>query len=393
MTSPDTHLQHLADDRARHYGVINTPVYRASLFHFETYADFLAARAGELDTPIYSRGRNPTRDALEAKVAYLEEADHAIAFSSGMGAISAALIALLKAGDHALVAGCCYGPTRTFFDTVLADLGVTAEYFPPEESVDLSARLKPNTRLIYLESPGSLTFQLQDLRAVTALARPRGIATVIDNSWATPLYQKPLTMGVDVVVHSGTKYISGHSDVIVGLLACNEAMYRRIKPVAKLLGASLAPDDAYLVTRGLRTLPVRLGREEQSALTVARWLEEQPEVRAVLHPGLPSFPQYELGKSQMQGSSSLFGLVLQPGGEKARHAFVDSLKLFSIAVSWGGFESLILPMGDSYRDQPEVRQMMGIDDDLFRLSIGLEGVDDLIEDLKAGLAAWRRAAD
>lgn len=393
MTTPDTQLQHLADDRKRHYGVINTPVYRASLFGFETYADFLAARAGTLDAPIYSRGRNPTRDALEAKIAFLEEADRAIAFSSGMGAISASLLALLKAGDHALVAACCYGPTRTFFDTVLTNLGVTAEYFPPEESVDLSARLKPNTRLIYLESPGSLTFQLQNIRAVTKLARQHQIATVIDNSWATPLYQKPLSMGVDVVVHSGTKYISGHSDVIVGLLACNIEMYDRIKPVAKLLGASLAPDDAYLVTRGLRTLPVRLARQEESALNVARWLENQPEVRAVLHPGLPSFSQHDLAKAQMHGSSSLFGLKLHPGGEKARHAFVDSLSLFSIAVSWGGFESLILPMGQSYQDQPAVRQAMDIDDDLFRLSIGLEGVDDLIADLEAGLAAWRRAAD
>ncbi len=393
MTTPDTHLQHLADNRARHYGAINTPVYRASLFGFETYADFLAARAGDLDAPVYSRTRNPTRDALEAKIAFLEGADHAIAFSSGMGAISAALLALVKAGDHVLAAACCYGPSRQFFDTVLAGLGVTVEYFPAEASTDLSDRLKPNTRLIYLESPGSLTFQLQDIRAVTKLARQRHIATVIDNSWATPLYQKPLSMGVDVVVHSGTKYIAGHSDVVVGLLACNAAMYRRIRPVATLLGAGLAPDDAYLVTRGLRTLSLRLARQQESALKIARRLEDKPEVRAVLHPGLPSFPQHHLAQAQMHGYSSLFGLKLHPGGEKARHAFVDSLSLFSIAVSWGGFESLILPVGRAYQDQPAVRQTMGINDDLFRLSIGLEGVDDLIADLEAGLAAWRRAAE
>ncbi|MFQ5577192.1 MAG: trans-sulfuration enzyme family protein, partial [Anaerolineae bacterium] len=210
---------------------------------------------------------------------------------------------------------------------------------------------------------------------------------VLDNSWATPLYQQPLTMGVDVVVHSGTKYIAGHSDVVVGLLACNAGHYKTIKPVAELLGANLSPDDAYLVTRGLRTMPVRLARLEESGLAVARWLQTRPEVRQVLHPGLPDFPGYELGRSQMQGSSSLFAFKLHPAGEKARHAFVDALQLFLIAVSWGGFESLILPVGASFKNQPQVRQQMELDDDTFRICIGLEAVSDLIADLEGGFAA------
>jgi len=390
VSTRETQLQHLGDSRSRHWGAISTPVYRASLFGFESYQSFLDATRHRTDAPVYSRTSNPTRSALETKLAYLERADHAIAFSSGMGAITAALLAFVQAGDHILVVSSVYGPTREFCDTVLARLGVEVEYYHPGESTALGQRLKPNTRLIYLESPGSLTFQIQDIRAVTQVAQAQHVITILDNSWATPLYQQPLTMGVDVVVHSATKYIAGHSDVIVGLLACNDELYQVIKPVAKLLGAGLSPDDSYLVTRGLRTLPVRLAQEEASALKIAHWLQTRPEVRQVLHPGLPDFPGYALARSQMQGYSSLFGFKLQPATEAARHAFVDALKFFSIAVSWGGFESLILPVGHVFADQPDVRKQLGLDDDTFRISIGLENADDLISDLENGLYAWRR---
>lgn len=387
MPTPQTKLQHLADNRQRHQGAMSTPVYRASLFGFETYRDFLAAFNGQNDAPVYTRVSNPTRDSLEAKIAYLEQTDRAIAFSSGMGAISAALLSFLKGGDHALIVSCCYGPTREISDTLLTRLGVEIEYFDSAESTDLSHRLKPNTKLIYLESPGSLTFEIQDIRAVTALAKANNIVTIIDNSWATSLFQQPLTMGVDVVVHSGTKYIAGHSDVVVGLLACNAKMYKIIKPIATVLGANLSPDDAYLVTRGLRTLPVRLAQQQASALKIARWLQSRPEVQSVIHPGLPEFPNYELAKSQMQGYSSLFGLKLHPAPEEARHAFVDSLAFFSIAVSWGGFESLILPIA------AKISAGVSANDEIYRICIGLEDPDDLIADLEQGFAAREEATE
>jgi cystathionine beta-lyase len=394
MPSIETDLLHLGDKRAEARGAINTPVYRASLFSFETYQDYLDARARGPAGTVYSRVRNPTREALEAKIAFLEGADHAIAFSSGMGAISAALLALLQAGDHLLIAMCCYGPTRNLCDTLLTRMNVEVEYFDADESRDLSRRLKPNTRAIYLESPGSLTLQIQDLRAVAGLAKDHGVATLIDNSWATPLYQQPIALGVDVVAHTATKYIGGHSDVVAGLLACNAPMYQKIQPVAEVLGAALSPDDAYLVTRGLRTLPVRLERQSESALTLARWLQGRPEVRRVCHPGLPDFPGHELAMTQMRGCSGLFSFALHPPAlSAAQHAFVDALTYFSIGVSWGGYESLLLPIGESYRQAPRVRQSLGIEDEMYRVSVGLEHVDDLMADLERGFAARAAAIE
>jgi cystathionine beta-lyase len=384
VPTPKTKIQYLGDDRHHHYGAISTPVYRASLFSFETYQDFLDAFAGVSEVPHYSREGNPTRQALEAKIAHLEKTDRAIAFSSGMAAISAVLFSLVKAGDHILVVSCAYGPTRQICDTMLPNWGVEVEYFEPGEARDLSDRLQPNTRLIYLESPSSSTFHIQDIRASTKLARANNIITILDNSWATPLFQQPITMGVDIVVHSGTKYIAGHSDVVVGLLACSSELYEIIKPVAVLLGAGLSPDDAFLVTRGLRTLPIRLAQQEASALKIARWLENRPEVNEVVHPGLPSFPEYELAQSQMQGTTSLFAFKLEPTHEAAQHAFVNSLNYFSIAVSWGGFESLILPRPNWPQGDSEAQRSPMLENEAYRICIGLEDPDDLIADLARG---------
>jgi cystathionine beta-lyase len=267
-------------------------------------------------------------------------------------------------------------------------MGVEVDYFDADESRDLSPRLKPNTRAIYLESPGTLTMQIQDLRAVTGLAREKGIYTLIDNTWATPLYQQPITLGVDVVLHTATKYIGGHSDVMAGILACDTELYPKIQPIAEVLGAALSPDDAYLVTRGLRTLPVRLERQSASALTLARWLQARPEVLKVNHPGLPEFSGYELARTQMSGYSGLFSIAIrEPASEAAQHAFVNALRYFSIGVSWGGYESLLMPVGDSYRNVPEIRKSMGIEDEMYRISVGLESVEDLIADLERGFAA------
>ena len=344
MPSNETDLLHFGDDRFNEKGAINTPVYRASLFSFETMEAFAEARAN--GSHVYSRVSNPTRTTLEAKIAHLEKADHALALSSGMAAISLSLLALLKAGDHLLVATCCYGPTRQVCDTLLTDMGVEIEYFGSNESSDLSPRLKPNTRVIYLESPGSSTFQIQDLRAVAKLARANNIHTIIDNTWATPLYQNPIELGIDVVVHTATKYIAGHSDVVAGMLACNDELFKKIQPIAEVLGAALSPDDSYLVTRGLRTLAVRLKQEGETAMKLALWLKERPEIKRVLHPGLPDFPGYELAKTQLSGCSGLFSFSMKdPAPAEAQYAFVDALKYFGKGVSWGGYESLLLPTG------------------------------------------------
>jgi cystathionine beta-lyase len=388
-----TQILHQGDTPEQYYGAVNPPVVHASLYGFRTYQEFVDAYSDPNHRPSYHRSFNPTVRALERKIADLEHAEQAIAFSSGMGAITASLLALLSQGDHLLIAACVYGPTRQFCEDTLTRLGIEVEFFPPDESSDLSGRLRNNTQLIYLESPGSLTFTIQNIPAVAKLARSRDIYTLADNSWATPLYQKPLEMGVDIVVHSGTKYIAGHSDLTLGLLACSTEMFDIIKPMAVLLGANLAPDDAYLALRGLRTLPLRLAQHQTSALTIAHWLQKRPEVREVLHPGLPEFSEYELARQQLSGYSSLFSFRLQPGTAEARRAFLDALQLFLIGVSWGGYESLIIPLGNSHKSHPKLRTQLGLDDDTFRISIGLEDPDDLIADLEKGLAVWRAAMD
>jgi cystathionine beta-lyase len=388
-----TQIIHGSESRNRYAGAVNPPVFHASLFGYQTYAEFLEAQQDVNNRPVYSRHFNPTVAQLEQKIADLEQAETAIAFSSGMGAITAALLALLTEGDHLLVVETVYGPAREFCDSILTRMGVNVEYFSAPEAANLEPRLRSRTRLIYLESPGSLTFEFQDLQAVSELAQRRKILTMADNSWATPLYQNPLSLGIDIVVHSGSKYIAGHSDITLGLLACSSHLFDQIKPVAALLGANLAPGDAYLAMRGLRTLPLRMAQHQQSALAIARWLEKRPEVREVLHPALSTFPYHEIGRKQMSGYSSLFSFRLQPGTEKARHAFVDALELFLIGVSWGGYESLILPLTTAYQNEPAWRARRGLDDDTFRTSIGLEDTQDLLADLVNGFAAWRAAMD
>jgi len=388
-----TKILHHGDTPEQYHGAVNPPVVHASLYSFKTYDELLAAFADPVQRPIYHRDYNPTVNLLEQKIAMLEQGEVGLAFASGMGAITAPLLALLSQGDHLLVSEMVYGPTREFCNNVLRRMGIEVEFFAPAEAANLAPRLRDNTRLIYLESPGSLTFEVQDLAAAARLARSQGIYTMADNSWATPLYQKPLTLGIDIVVHSGTKYIAGHSDLTLGLLACAADMYQKIKPMAVLLGASLAPDDAYLALRGLRTLPLRMARHQESALKIARWLTNRPEVADVYHPGLPGSAGHSLAQQQQTGYSSLFSFRLQPGTAQARRAFVDSLALFLIGVSWGGYESLMLPLENAFSAEPEWRTRRGLADDMFRTAIGLEAPEDLIADLEQGLAAWRAAMD
>ncbi len=384
-----TRILHEGDDRSAQHGAVNPPVYYASTFVFPTVQAYYEAGADPFQHYFYSRDRNPTVRALEDKLAALEGAEGCICSASGMGAITAAIFAAVKAGDHALVVDTCYGPTRRFMERMLAGLGVQTTYYPPD-ATDLGPWLQPNTRLVYLESPGSLSFHIQDFPALTAQARRHGAVTIADNSWATPLFLQPHRLGVDIVVHSGTKYIAGHSDLLLGVLTTGGEHLRRAREVSVMLGATLGPAEAYLALRGLRTLPVRMAQHQASGLAVARWLQAHPKVRRVLHPGLPDFPGHALAQTQFSGWSSLFSVELQASlSPEQRHRFVESLKLFSIGVSWGGYESLIIPIESHDPVVAAARARVGLNNDCYRLCIGLEDTGDLIADLAQALDGYQ----
>lgn len=388
---PATELAHLFDDPQSHYGTVNPPVYHASTYAFPDYETWKANITGEKNRAFtYNRSHNPTTKLLEQKIAHMEGAADCIASSSGMSAVSMAFIGLLNAGDHVLCVSTVYGPVRTAFTSMLPRFGVETTFFPSAAATDLSGYLRPNTRLIYLESPSTGLFEIQDLRTVARLAREKGIWTAIDNTWATPLFQKPLELGIDVSIHSATKYIGGHSDLMLGLTAGTAAAMSKIRKVYTLLGACPGPDDSFLALRGLRTLHLRMKQHEANGLKVARWLETQPNVIQVNHPGLESFPGHALHRSQTSGDSGLFSFELEPRGEAARAAFVNSLRFFGLGYSWGGYESLLSPLAFQYYGNTSLRAELGLTDDQFRVSIGLEDADDLIDDLKNALMAYRR---
>ncbi len=365
-------------------GAVNPPVYHASLFSFESLQQFRDYVSDEAQHYAYTRVANPTTRVLEQKLAFLEKADDAVAVASGMAAITTTLLTFLRAGDHLLVADCTYG--RGFCTQRLASLGIEVDTFRSDETPDLSARIKPHTRVIYLESPGGGGFYpIQDLRAVADVAHRHGVITVIDNTYATPLYQNPIELGIDVVLHSVSKYIGGHSDLVMGLVAGSKDLVAQVRTMALHLGGTPSPSDAYLAVRGLRTLPIRMARHQDSAFRVARWLEGRPEIQGVWHPGLESFPGHELSETQMTGYSGLFSFQMPWRGWEAKHRFVDTLLvIFHLGYSWGGFESLVLP------------SMMNPDGqapDRYRLSIGLEHPEDLIACLEKALEAWNQESN
>jgi cysteine-S-conjugate beta-lyase len=307
---------------------------------------------------------------------------------SGLAAISAALLAVVHAGDHILVTDSAYQPTRNFCEQVLKRLGVTTTYFDPLIGAKIADLLQPNTRLVYLESPGSLTFEMQDTAAIAKVAHDKGALVVMDNTWATPLYFRPLDHGVDLVVQAGTKYIGGHSDVMLGTISANSLTVAHLKNSVRLLGLCEGPDDVYLGLRGVRTLAIRLDRHYQSGLAIGRWLEQRPEVSRMLHPAMPSHPGHAIWKRDFTGASGLFSMVLKPVPQKAVYAFLDTLELFGIGASWGGYESLAIPF-DCAPVRTATRWEPG--GPTVRFHIGLESVDDLIADLERGFAALAAA--
>ncbi|MFQ5775976.1 MAG: cystathionine beta-lyase [Kiloniellaceae bacterium] len=387
----DTLLAHLGRAPAAQHGAVNPPVYHASTILFETVAAFEDARQDLIGKgrTSYARYGTPTTFALEETVAALEGGYGAVAVPTGLAAITSTLSACVAAGDHILVTDAIYRPTRQVCDHLLGRFGVETTYYDPLIGAGIADLIRPNTKAVFLESPGSLTFEVQDVPAITAAAHAAGAVVIMDNTWATPLYFKPLDHGVDVVIHSATKYIVGHADAMLGLVVTSEAHYRSVRRAVVLLGHAAAPDDVYLALRGLRTLSVRLARHEANGLKLATWLQQRPEVARVLHPALPDDPGHALWRRDFTGACGLFGVVLEPYPKHAVAAMLDGLALFGMGVSWGGYESLILPVDPKATRTATVWDAPG---PTLRIHAGLEDPDDLIADLEAGFGRLNRAA-
>ena len=366
-------------------GIVNPPVWHASTILFDDLAALDAARSHPDQGLFYGRRGTPTQWALEEALTSLEPgAAGTKLYPSGVAAVAAALLTVVKAGDHVLMVDTAYEPSRAFADRFLKPLGITTTFYPP--TADVAAYLLPETRAILIESPGSLSFEVQDVPAIVAAARAHNIVTVMDNTWATPLLFSPIAHGVDFSVQALTKYTAGHSDVMMGSVTTTAKYWGRLKTKSYLLGYCVGPDDAYLALRGLRTLALRLERQGASALAVAEWLARQPAVGRVLHPALPDDPGHALWRRDFAGASGLFAFILARGERRHTAALIDHLEHFGIGFSWGGYESLILPVeldGIRTATSPDVGQLGG--SQIVRLSIGLEDPADLIADLAAGL--------
>lgn len=382
--SIETILTHLGRNPDDQFGFVNTPVYRGSTVLFKTLADLEAQQQRYL----YGRAGNPTTESVEAVVTELEGAYRTKLVPSGLAAITIALLSCLKAGDDLLISDSAYEPGRQFANGFLAQMGVTTRYFDPRIGAGLGELMLPNTKAVLAESPGSLTFEVQDIAAFAEAAHKNGARLIVDNTWASPLYHQPLKLGADLVIHAATKMFVGHSDAFAGTISATEECWKDVERTRKLLGFFSSGDDAYLVARGLRTLAIRMKEHQTRALDIASWLEAQPEVLKVLHPALPSHPDHELFKKQFTGSGSMFAMILKPAPRASVAAFVDHLDLFGMGYSWGGYESLCLPvvLGSNRTAKPWVEE-----GNLFRLHIGFEGVDDLKADLTAGMERYARA--
>ena len=378
----DTIITSAGRDPASNHGIVNPPVYHASTILHETVADMEEARARRWEPGIYTYGRHgtPTHAALEEAVAALEGGWRAVCVASGLAAINAAILAFVKSGDHVLVVDSAYGPSRRFCDAFIGRFGVETTYYDPLIGAGIADLIRDNTRVVYVEAPGSLTFEMQDIPAIAEAAHAAGAVVVMDNTWSAGLYFKPFAHGVDVSVQAATKYIAGHSDVMMGIITMTEEHWRPVRQAAADLGANSGPDDVYLALRGLRSLSVRLGRHQEIGLMLARWLQKRPEIDRVLHPGLPEDPGHALWRRDFTGACGLFSMVLKDCPTKAVHAMVDGMTHFKMGASWGGFESLILPANPA-----PIRTATRWDSGpLVRIHAGLEDSDDLIEDLEHG---------
>jgi cystathionine beta-lyase len=379
---PETRLVTAGRDTKGQHGFVNPAVYHASTVLYPTAEDQVAHRARYQ----YGRRGTPTSEALEDALRTIEGENCAgvALMPSGLAAISTALLAIAGSGDHILVTDSVYRPTRNFCDGLFKRMGVTTTYYDPLIGADIAKLFKPNTKAVFVEAPGSQSFEMQDIPAIAKVAHDKGAIVLMDNTWATPLYFRALDKGVDLSIQAGTKYIGGHSDIMFGCVSANAATLPPLKAAMQSLGLCVGPDDMFLALRGLRTLAVRLARHHQSGLTVARWLSERPEVARVLHPALEVHPGYAIWKRDFTGACGLFSIVLKPMPEMAVHAFMNELQLFGMGYSWGGFESLVI-LFDCNDYRTATKWAPG--GPTLRLHIGLEDTGDLIADLERGFAA------
>jgi len=382
--SAETLLTHGGRHPERDRGYVNTPVYRGSTIVFPTL-DALESTEPRFD---YGRTGNPSSAAVEEVVTALEGAAGTVLAPSGLAAISLALLTVLGAGDELIVSDSAYQPTRRVSDGVLSRFGVTVRYVDPRVAGGIATMIGERTRAIFVESPGSLTFEVQDLPAIAAVAKERGIAIIVDNSWATPLYYHPLALGADLVIHAGTKMFVGHSDAMFGTVSANAKWYRQLKDTHLRLGLCASPDDCFLAARGLRTLALRMKEHSARSTALAAWLEGQPGVRRVIHPALPSHPDHALFKRDFSGAGSVFSVLLDPKPRAALAAMVDGFSLFSMGWSWGGYESLCLPITP---DKARSAVPWTEPGPMLRIHTGLEGLDDLKADLAAALTRYAAA--
>jgi cysteine-S-conjugate beta-lyase len=383
---PETVLINAGRDPKDYHGFVNPPVYHASTVLYPTAEDQVAHRARYQ----YGRRGTPTSEALERALTELEGEGCAgtALLPSGLAAISTALLAVAGAGDHILVTDSVYRPTRNFCEGVFKRMGVTTTYYDPLIGADIGALFKSNTRAVFVEAPGSQSFEMQDIPAIAKVAHGKGAVVLMDNTWATPHYFRAFEQGVDMSIQAGTKYIGGHSDIMFGCVAANKATLPKLKETVYTMGLCVGPDDMYLALRGLRTMGVRLARHYESGMQVARWLEQRPEVLRVMHPALESDPGYKIWKRDFTGACGLFSLVLKPTSDKAVHAFMNELALFGMGFSWGGFESLVI-LFDCAEYRTATKWAPG--GPTLRFHIGLEDPGDLIADLENGFKAMAAA--
>ena len=380
-------LNHHGEDREKYFNAVAPPIIQSSNFVFNSLEDFRGAISDELQSTIYTRGNNPTVSILRQKIAALEHAEDALIFGSGVAAIAAAVIANIKAGDHIVCVDAPYSWTHKLLTSYLARFDVSHTFVDGTDLKAIEAAIQINTRVLYLESPNSVTFDIQDLEACSAIAEKHGLISIIDNSYSSPIYQNPIDFGIDMVVHSGTKYLNGHSDVVVGVLASSKKLVKKVFDSEYMtLGAIISPNDASLVIRGLRTLEIRLERSNDSVIKIISYLDKHPKVAQILHPFHPSFPQHELAKRQMRGTGGLFSIILDVDKIEKVEAFFHRLQRFLMAVSWGGHESLVLPFC-AFHNIPGKEAEATANWRLLRFYIGWEDPDWLIEDLEQALLA------
>jgi cystathionine beta-lyase/cystathionine gamma-synthase len=372
-------------ERELPFNAVSPPIFQTSIFCFKSFEDFQEALSDEASHYLYSRGNNPTVNLCESKLASLEHAERAKLVGSGVAASSLAILSQLKSGDHAVVVRDCYSWVKYLFETYLSRFGITFTYVEGTELEQFEEAIRPNTKLIYLESPTTFTFKLQNLKEVALLAKSKQIKTIIDNTWATPFFQNPLDYGIDLVIHSASKYIGGNSDIISGVIAGSDKDIKHIFETEFLpLGPAPDPFQAWLIMRNLRTLHVRMPVHFSNAMALTEMLESHPKVESVLYPFLPSFDQYALAKEQMRGGSGLFSFRLKTRKREDVKKFTNSLQFFKRAVSWGGYESLVFPAAVKFSDSEPIA-----DDrvSLIRIHAGIEEIDLLKNDLLQALAS------